>query len=282
MVNLEFSSDEYRKIRMTYYDAGDNTQVFNAVWYPDPKYNLPVLGIDLLAFNRKKYLAIVDFQPLHEEEGDHAATFEHLLQPIKEQYDSLKGRTLVQWMHDNLRLIDSATDIENLARTVDDNGGIYFVPAFSGLYAPYWRSDVRGVIVGMTRYVNRGHFARPRWRQRPTRRGEVLDAMHRDSGVELQALKVDGGMVHNELLMQFQADVLGVPVVRARAVSETTALGAAYAAGLAVGFWKTLDETRANWGVDKVWQPSADDAPRTDALRQWKKAVTRTFDWVED
>ena len=187
---------------------------------------------------------------------------------------------LVQWLRDNLRLIDSAADIENLAHTVDDNGGIYFVPAFSGLYAPYWRSDARGVIVGMTRYVNRGHFARATLEATAYQTREVLDAMHRDSGVELQALKVDGGMVHNELLMQFQADVLGVPVVRPR-VSETTALGAAYAAGLAVGFWKTLDETRANWGVDKVWQPSADDAPRTTLYAQWKKAVTRTFDWVE-
>ena len=188
---------------------------------------------------------------------------------------------LVQWLRDNLRLIDSAADIENLARTVDDNGGIYFVPAFSGLYAPYWRSDARGVIVGMTRYVHRGHFARATLEATAFQTREVLDAMHRDSGVELQSLKVDGGMVHNELLMQFQADVLGVPVVRPR-VSETTALGAAYAAGLAVGFWKTLDETRANWGVDKVWQPSADEAPRTTLYAQWKRAVTRTFDWVED
>jgi glycerol kinase len=187
---------------------------------------------------------------------------------------------LVQWLRDNLRLIDSAPDIENLARSVDDNGGIYFVPAFSGLYAPYWRSDARGVIVGLTRYIDRGHIARAAIEATAFQTREVLDAMHQDSGVELQALKVDGGMVRNELLMQFQADVLGVPVIRPR-VSETTALGAAYAAGLAVGFWKNTDEMRANWGVDKIWQPSADDTARTKLYAQWKKAVTRTFDWVE-
>ncbi|HAJ34625.1 MAG TPA: glycerol kinase [Chloroflexi bacterium] len=187
---------------------------------------------------------------------------------------------LVQWLRDNLRLIDSAAEIENLAYTVDDNGGIYFVPAFSGLYAPYWRSDARGVIVGLTRFVNRGHIARAALEATAFQTREVLDAMHQDSGVELQALKVDGGMVRNELLMQFQADVLGVPVIRPR-VSETTALGAAYAAGLAVGFWKNTDEMRANWGVDKTWRPSADDAARTTLYAQWKKAVTRTFDWVE-
>jgi len=186
---------------------------------------------------------------------------------------------LVQWLRDNLRLIDSAAEIENLAYTVDDNGGVYFVPAFSGLYAPYWRSDARGVIVGLTRYVNRGHIARAALEATAFQTREVLDAMHQDSGVELQALKVDGGMVRNELLMQFQADVLGVPVIRPR-VSETTALGAAYAAGLAVGFWKNTDEMRANWGIDKVWQPAADDAARTRLYAMWKKAVTRTFDWV--
>jgi len=186
---------------------------------------------------------------------------------------------LVQWLRDNLRMIDSAAEIENLAHTVDDNGGIYFVPAFSGLYAPYWRSDARGVIAGLTRFVNRGHFARAALEATAYQTREVLDAMHQDSGVELQALKVDGGMVHNELLMQFQADVLGVPVIRPR-VSETTALGAAYAAGLAVGFWQNTDEMRANWGVDKTWQPAADDTARTRFYAEWKKAVTRTFDWV--
>ena len=187
---------------------------------------------------------------------------------------------LVQWLRDNLKLIDSAPEIENLAKTVDDNGGIYFVPAFSGLFAPYWRSDARGVIVGMTRYVNRGHFARATLEATAYQTREVLDAMNSDSGVDLTALKVDGGMVHNNLLMQFQADVLGVPVVRPK-VAETTALGAAYAAGLAVGFWKNTDEMRQNWGMDKTWEPSADDTARTKNFEEWKKAVTRTFDWIE-
>ncbi|MCB0222730.1 MAG: glycerol kinase GlpK [Anaerolineae bacterium] len=187
---------------------------------------------------------------------------------------------LVQWLRDNLKLIPSAPEIENLAKTVDDNGGIYFVPAFSGLFAPYWRSDARGVIVGMTRYVNRGHFARATLEATAYQTREVLDAMNSDSGVDLTALKVDGGMVHNNLLMQFQADVLGVPVVRPK-VAETTALGAAYAAGLAVGFWKNTDEMRQNWGMDKTWEPSADDTARTKNFEEWKKAVTRTFDWIE-
>jgi glycerol kinase len=187
---------------------------------------------------------------------------------------------LVQWLRDNLKLIDSAPEIENLAKTVDDNGGIYFVPAFSGLFAPYWRSDARGAIVGLTRYVNRGHFARATLEATAYQTREVLDAMNADSGVDLTALKVDGGMVYNDLLMQFQSDVLGVPVVRPK-VAETTALGAAYAAGLAVGFWKNTDEMRANWGIDKTWNPSADDTARTKNYQMWKKAVTRTFDWVE-
>ena len=187
---------------------------------------------------------------------------------------------LVQWLRDNLRLIDHSSDVENLAHTVEDNGGVYFVPAFSGLFAPYWRSDARGVIVGMTRYINRGHIARAALEATAFQVREVLDAMRADSGVDLQSLKVDGGMVGNDLLMQFQADVLGVPVVRPR-VSETTALGAAYAAGLAVGFWQSVDEMRANWGADRTWQPAADDRARTTSFAQWKKAVTRTFDWVE-
>lgn len=188
---------------------------------------------------------------------------------------------LVQWLRDNLKLIDSAPEIENLAKTVDDNGGIYFVPAFSGLFAPYWKSDARGAIVGMTRYVNRGHFARATLEATAYQTREVLDAMNADSGVDLTALKVDGGMVYNDLLMQFQADVLGVPVIRPK-VAETTALGAAYAAGLAVGFWKNTDEMRANWGIDKTWNPSRDDTARTKHYQTWKKAVTRTFDWVEE
>jgi len=187
---------------------------------------------------------------------------------------------LVQWLRDNLKMIDSAPEIEALARTVSDNGGIYFVPAFSGLFAPYWRSDARGVIVGLTRYVNRGHFARAVLEATAYQTREVLDAMKADSGVTLKALKVDGGMVFNDLLMQFQADVLGVPVVRPR-VAETTALGAAYAAGLAVGFWTSTDEMRQNWGVDKVWEPTPGSTAGTVLYAQWKKAVTRTFNWVE-
>lgn len=187
---------------------------------------------------------------------------------------------LVQWLRDNLQLIEAAPDVESLARTVEDNGGIYFVPAFSGLYAPYWRDDARGVIAGLTRYVTRGHFARATLEATAYQTREVLDAMEADSGVKLQALKVDGGMVKNELLMQFQADVLGVPVIRPK-VSETTALGAAYAAGLATGFWQNTDEMRANWGEDKRWQPDTESKASTELYAQWKKAVTRTFDWVE-
>jgi glycerol kinase len=187
---------------------------------------------------------------------------------------------LVQWLRDNLGLIEESPDVETLARTVDDNGGIYFVPAFSGLFAPYWRSDARGAIVGMTRYVNKGHIARATLEATAFQTREVLDAMEADSGVKLTALKVDGGMVFNELVMQFQADILDVPVIRPK-VAETTALGAAYAAGLAVGFWKNFDELRANWGKDKEWQPQMDVDARDSLYSDWKKAVTRTFDWVE-
>ncbi|MFQ5613078.1 MAG: glycerol kinase GlpK [Anaerolineae bacterium] len=187
---------------------------------------------------------------------------------------------LVQWLRDNLGLIETSAEVEALAKTVEDNGGVYFVPAFSGLFAPYWRGDARGVIAGLTRYANKGHLARAALEATAFQTREVLDAMRADSGVELTALKVDGGMVYNDLLMQFQADVLGVPVIRPR-VAETTALGAAYAAGLAVGFWQSTGEMRRNWGVDQTWQPSADDIARTTYFRMWKKAVTRTFDWVE-
>jgi glycerol kinase len=187
---------------------------------------------------------------------------------------------LVQWLRDNLGLIEKSSDIEVLAKTVDDNGGIYFVPAFSGLFAPYWRSDARGAIVGMTRYVNKGHIARAALESTAFQTLEVLDAMEKDSGVTLTSLKVDGGMVFNELLMQFQSDILDVPVVRPK-VAETTALGAAYAAGLAVGFWKDFDELRANWGRDREWTPRMDAARREKLYAEWKKAVTRTFDWVE-
>jgi glycerol kinase len=186
---------------------------------------------------------------------------------------------LVQWMRDNLKFFESSKDIEPLANTVEDNGGIYFVPAFSGLFAPYWRSDARGVVVGLTRFVNKGHFARAALEATAYQTREVLDAMEKDSGVKLAALKVDGGMVFNETLMQFQSDILNVPVVRPT-VAETTALGAAYAAGLAVGFWKTVEELRENWGIDKTWKPAMDAKTREKLHNGWLKAVTRTFDWV--
>jgi glycerol kinase len=187
---------------------------------------------------------------------------------------------LVQWLRDNLGMIQSSAEVEALAKLVEDNGGVYFVPAFSGLYAPYWRSDARGVIAGLTRYVNKGHIARAVLEATAYQTREVLDAMEQDSGVKLTALKVDGGMVYNNTLMQFQSDILGVPVVRPK-VAETTSLGAAYAAGLAVGFWSNTDEMRANWGVDHTWNPNMDDGKRADLYKNWKKAVTRTFDWVE-
>lgn len=187
---------------------------------------------------------------------------------------------LVQWLRDNLGLIKKSPDVESLACTVEDNGGIYFVPAFSGLFAPYWKSDARGAIVGMTRYINKGHIARAALEATAFQTREVLDAMETDAGVKLTALKVDGGMVFNELLMQFQADILNVPVIRPK-VAETTALGAAYAAGLAVGFWKNFDELRANWGKDKEWQAQMDGETQKALYAGWKKAVTRTFNWVE-
>jgi glycerol kinase len=187
---------------------------------------------------------------------------------------------LIQWLRDNLGLIQSSAEVEALAESVKDNGGIYFVPAFSGLYAPYWKSDARGAIVGLTRYVNKGHIARAALEATAYQTREVLDAMESDSGVKLTSLKVDGGMVFNELLMQFQSDILNVPVVRPK-VAETTALGAAYAAGLAVGFWKDFDELKTNWGRDKEWQPAMDANMRKKLYSGWKKAVTRTFDWVE-
>jgi len=187
---------------------------------------------------------------------------------------------LVQWLRDNLGLIQKSGDIEALAKTVEDNGGIYFVPAFSGLFAPYWKSDARGAIVGMTRYVNKGHIARAALEATAFQTREVLDAMNKDSGVNLTALKVDGGMVYDELLMQFQSDILGVPVVRPK-VAETTALGAAYAAGLAVGFWKNVEDLRANWAKDKEWKPMMKADMRDKQYKNWKKAVTRTFEWVE-
>jgi glycerol kinase len=188
--------------------------------------------------------------------------------------------SLVQWLRDNLGLIRDASEVELLARTVDDNGGAYFVPAFSGLFAPYWRPDARGAIVGLTRYVNRGHLARAALEATAFQTRDVVDAMNADSQVALTSLKVDGGMVGNELLMQFQADILDVPVVRP-VIAETTALGAAYAAGLAVGFWSSPDEIRANWAADRTWTPSMDATVRNALYSKWKKAVPKTFDWVD-
>jgi len=187
---------------------------------------------------------------------------------------------LVKWLRDNLGLISQSSEIEDLARTVEDNGGVYFVPAFAGLFAPHWRSDARGVIAGLTGYVNKGHLARAALEATAYQTREVLHAMEVDSGVALKELKVDGGMVHNELLMQFQSDILGVPVVRP-GVSETTSLGAAYAAGLAVGFWNSLDDLRANWKRDRVWEPQMDEPTRERLYRDWLKAVERTLNWVE-
>jgi glycerol kinase len=189
--------------------------------------------------------------------------------------------SLVQWLRDNLGMISSAPEIEELAKSVEDNGGAYFVPAFSGLFAPYWRSDARGALVGLTRYVNKGHIARAALEATAFQTREVLDAVNADSGVDLTELKVDGGMIANNTLMQFQADILGVPVVRP-VVAETTALGAAYAAGLAVGFWSDLDDLRKNWQEDQRWEPKMDADERDRQIRLWKKAVTKTFDWVDD
>jgi len=189
--------------------------------------------------------------------------------------------SLVQWLRDNLGLISSAPEIETLAASVEDNGGAYFVPAFSGLFAPHWRADARGALVGLTRYVNKGHIARAVLEATAFQTREVLDAMNADSGVPLKELKVDGGMVVNETLMQFQADILNVDVVRPK-VAETTALGAAYAAGLAVGYWEGEDDIRNNWGEDKRWTPQMDESDRERQYRNWQKAVTKTLDWVDD
>jgi len=187
---------------------------------------------------------------------------------------------LVQWLRDNLSLIEKSSDIEPLAATVKDNGGIYIVPAFSGLFAPRWRSDARGVVVGLTRYVNRGHIARAALEATAYQTREVRDAMEKDSGTKLTTLKVDGGMVVNNLLMQFQADLLGVRVVRPK-VAETTSLGAAYAAGLATGLWDELEDLRRNWGEDREWTPKMDPKEREQLYAGWNKAVERTYNWVE-
>jgi glycerol kinase len=187
---------------------------------------------------------------------------------------------LVQWLRDNFGLIRTSPEVESLAGTVEDNGGVYFVPAFSGLYAPYWKHNARGLIAGLTRYTNKGHLARAALEAAAFQTREVLEAMERDSGVPLVVLRVDGGMVENGLLMQFQADILDREVVRPR-VKETTALGAAYAAGLAVGFYQGLDDLRARWSVDRTWKPAMDPAVRERMYGFWKKAVTRSFDWLE-
>jgi glycerol kinase len=187
---------------------------------------------------------------------------------------------LVQWLRDNIGLISESDEIETLARTVADNGGVYFVPAFSGLYAPYWKDNARGIIAGLTRYVNKGHVARAVLEATAFQVREVVEAMEQDSGIDLQVLRADGGMVKNELLMQFQSDILGRPVVRPK-VPETTALGAAYAAGLAVGFFKSTDELVHNWAVDRRWNPEMENDQRERLYRFWKKAVTRSFDWEE-
>ncbi|MCD1571667.1 FGGY family carbohydrate kinase, partial [Agromyces mediolanus] len=189
--------------------------------------------------------------------------------------------SLIQWLRDNLGLISSAAEVEELAKGVEDNGGAYFVPAFSGLFAPYWRPDARGALVGLTRYVNKGHIARAALEAIAFQTRDVIEAVNADAGVDLTELRVDGGATANDTLLQFQADILGVPVVRP-VVAETTALGAAYAAGLAVGFWSGLDELSANWQEDTRWTPSMDEDERARLDRNWKKAVTKTLDWVDD
>ena len=188
--------------------------------------------------------------------------------------------SLIQWLRDNLGIIEKSADVEELALSVDDNGGVYVVPAFSGLFAPYWRPDARGVIVGLTRYATKAHIARASLEAVAFQTREVLDAVNADAALPLDELRVDGGMVANDALMQFQADILGVPVVRP-AVIETTALGAAYAAGLATGFWSGLDELRENWREDARWEPKLAAGERDERMRLWRRAVERSFDWVE-
>ena len=186
----------------------------------------------------------------------------------------------VQWLRDQLGIISGASETETLARQVEDNGGVYFVPAFSGLFAPYWRSDARGAIVGLSRFNTNAHLARATLEAICYQSKDVADAMEKDSGVKLDVLKVDGGVTANELCMQMQADILGVPVSKP-VVAETTALGAAYAAGLAVGFWKTKEELVQNWNEDKRWNPEWNDEQRADGYKGWEKAVQRTLDWVD-
>jgi glycerol kinase len=186
---------------------------------------------------------------------------------------------LVQWLRDNLGIIASSAEVESLARSVKDNGDVYVVPAFSGLYAPYWRESARGVIAGLTRYANKGHIARAALEATAFQVRDVVEAMVKDSQVEIRELRCDGGMVVNDLLMQFQADVLDVPVVRPKVI-ETTALGAAYAAGLATGYWKSTDDILRNWRVERQWQPAMPGNERASLCASWKKAVSRSFDWA--
>lgn len=188
---------------------------------------------------------------------------------------------LVQWLRDNLTLFAQAREVETLARQVEDSGGVYFVPAFSGLFAPYWQADARGLIIGLTRFITKHHLARAALEATAYQTREVLEAMEKDSGVRLSALKVDGGMVYNDLLMQFQSDILGVPVVRPR-VAETTALGAAYAAGLAVGYWDTLEDLRQNWQIDHTWTPGMPAAIRQQRYAGWLQAVQRSMHWIKE
>jgi glycerol kinase len=188
---------------------------------------------------------------------------------------------LVQWMRDNLGLIKESTEIEMLARTVSDNGGVYFVPAFSGLYAPYWKSSARGVIAGLTRYANKGHLARAVLEATAFQTREVVEAMERDAKIRLEVLRADGGMVENDLLMQFQADILHLAIVRPVSRGATTALGAAYAAGLAAGYFENFDDLRANWAVEHTWSPIMEEGKREEIYRMWKRAVTKSFDWTD-
>ena len=224
--------------------------------------------------------------------GDHAVPSKHgLLTTLAYRFGKAPARyalegsiaitgALVQWLRDNLGLIERSSDVEALANTVTDNGGVYFVPAFSGLYAPYWKDNARGVIVGLTRFANKGHLARAVLEATVFQTREVLEAMEKDSGIALTSLRTDGGMVANTLLMQLQADILNRPVVRP-IIRETTALGAAYAAGLGSGFYRSEDELRANWAVDHTWIPNLDSAIREKMYRLWKRAVTRSFDWED-
>ena len=188
---------------------------------------------------------------------------------------------LVQWLRDNLGMIRTSSEVEALAKTVDDNGGVYFVPAFSGLFAPYWKADARGIIAGLTRYATKGHLARAVLEATAFQTREIVEAMEKDSGITLDVLRTDGGMIENELLMQFQADILNKPVVRP-SVKETTALGAAYAAGLGIGLFKNADELCSNWSINKTWTPEMDDRKRESMYRSWEKAVSRTFDWMDE